>query len=228
MDALNDLQSLIPIMLFLLPGFITVALVEMLVISKPKDVFDRIIQALLFTCANLITFYLLRLLLEFTASLAHFCLSAIPSGRFSRDPLLTPGNISLTILCALIVGLAWAYELTNEKLLQWLRDHNFTKKTAKPSTWQETFSLVQKMVVVHLEDGRRIYGWPRLYSDAPDERAIFLEEASWLNDSNELINKDKLISVFLDKHSGIKLIEFIDPDEPTTNDKRSLEHRPKK
>jgi hypothetical protein len=39
---------------------------------------------------------------------------------------------------------------------------------------------------------------------------VFLERASWLSEENELINEGDPVSVFLDKHSGIKLIEFLD------------------
>jgi hypothetical protein len=118
-------------------------------------------------------------------------------------------------MCAIGIGVIFAAEINHGWLLDVLNNKlHLTRKTAKPSTWNETWTHAQKFVVVHLDDGRRIYGWPTFYSDEPEERALFLEDASWLDDDNHLINEASPISVLLDKHSGIKLVEFLEPNAP--------------
>ncbi|PYL05693.1 MAG: hypothetical protein DME33_15845 [Verrucomicrobia bacterium] len=194
---LDKLSALIPILLFLLPGLVTAGVVNALVVRKPKDAFDKVIEALIFTMFNLTLFVIVRWLLEL-----------IPKIQFARDNFYTVGNISLMTACSITVALVTAAEMNNEWLLQKLRDWRITRKTAKPSTWIETLAQSQRFVV-HLTDGRRVYGWPTFYSDTPEERAIYLESASWLGDDNAALN-DPLISILLDKESGIKLIEFVE------------------
>ena len=211
MDDLKELKDLISVLYFLLPGLLSLAIINRLVVSKDKDVFDKIVRAFLFTFINLVLFAAIRWILEL-----------IPGIAFDRGEYFTPGNLFLMISCAVAIGFAWAYELNNEPILQRLREPKgwkwrFTRRTYKPSTWYETFFSMQKYVVVHLEDGRRVYGWPRFFSDDPNERAVFLEDASWLNDKNGFVN-DPRISVFLDKSSGIKLIEFLEPQDAKTNE----------
>jgi len=194
----DKFSALIPILLFLLPGLVTAGLVNALVVRKPKDAFDKVIEALIFTMLNLALFVIVRWLLE-----------RLPKIHFDRDNFYTVENISLIAACSITVALVTAAELNNEWLLEKLRNCGITRKTAKPSTWIETFAQSQRFVVVHLKDGRRVYGWPTFYSDTPKERAIYLESASWLGDNNESLN-DPLISILLDKESGIKLIEFVE------------------
>jgi Family of unknown function (DUF6338) len=203
-DKVNDL---FPILLFLLPGFVSVGVIEVLCVKNPKDVFGRVVEALIFTMLNLAGFLACRALLE-----------KIPRVKFDHAQFITPGNVSLMALCAAVIGVTVAAEINNGWLLGVLNNRfHLTRKTSMPSTWNETWSHARKFVVVHLDDGRRIYGWPTFYSDSPEERALFLEDASWLDDDNRLINEAAPISVLLDKHTGIKLVEFLEPDATHQN-----------
>jgi hypothetical protein len=149
-DAMKEVNDLFPILLFLLPGFVSVGILEVLCVRKSKDVFERVIEALIFTMLNLACFLVLRSLLE-----------RLPRLQFAHDQFLTPGNISLMALCAFAIGIVVAAEINHEWLLGILNNRfHLTRKTAKPSTWNETWTHAQKFVVVHLDDGRRIYGWP--------------------------------------------------------------------
>jgi hypothetical protein len=147
---------------------------------------------------DLVVFFGFRALLEL-----------FPYVQFDRKNIVSVGNVTLMALCAIAIGLVAAAELNNGRFLGLLRKLRITKKTAKPSTWNEAWTHKQAFVVVHLNDGRRIYGWPTYYSDMPEERAILLENASWLGDDNNLLNEQP-ISIFLDQQTGIKLIEFVE------------------
>ena len=197
MGDFTELKEIIPILIFLLPGFLTGKMLDLLVVAKPKDVFDRIVQAFVFTFINLLCFSVVRWLLE-----------KFSGHQFDHEQFFTVGNLLITIFCAVGIALICSYEVRNEWLINWLREKKITKKGYKPSTWLETFEHVEKYVVVHLNDGRRVYGWPTYYSDEPEERAIYLEDASWLDDQNNLINNPP-ISIFLDEKTGIQFIEFL-------------------
>lgn len=208
---MNEVKNLFPILLFLLPGFVSVGVIEILCVRKSKDAFERVIEALIFTMLNLAGFLIVRALLEL-----------YPNIRFDHVEFLTPGNVGLMAFCSLAIGVGLAAEINHEWILGVLNNRvHLTRKTAKPSTWNETWTHAQKFVVVHLDDGRRIYGWPTFYSDSPEERALFLEDASWLDDDNKLINEAAPISVLLDKHSGIKLVEFLEPNATHQNGEKN-------
>jgi hypothetical protein len=197
MEDIKEIKEIVQILFFLLPGFLTAKMLEMWVITKPKDVFDRVVQAFVLTFVNLICFAFIRWLLE---KLVGF--------QFDHDQFFAINNLLLMVFCAVRIAIILSFELNNELVLTKLRKWKITKKTYKPCTWVETFEHVERLVVVHLNDGRRIYGWPKFYSDDPAERAIFLEEASWLDDENNLINNPP-ISILLDGNSGIQFVEFL-------------------
>jgi hypothetical protein len=112
--------------------------------------------------------------------------------------------------CAVLVGLGWYYEANNQRLFGLLQRLRITIKTTRPSIWIDVFSENDDYVVAHLQDGRRVYGWPSLYSDDPVDRAIYLTEATWLDEDGRSIN-DPPIGILLDKESGI---EFVSEKEP--------------
>lgn len=197
MEPIKNLKEVFPVLLFFFPGFVSVAVVELLVVRKEKDAYSRTIEAFLFTVLNLLMFLVARAALEQFSRV-----------RLAHDDVLTIGNVFLVSFCSVCIGLACAYELTNEVVLAKLRQWNFSRKTAKASTWLETFVHAPKFVVIHLDDGRRIYGWPRFYSDNAEDRTVFLEEATWLDEENRIVNEEP-ISILLDKNSGIKFIEFL-------------------
>ncbi len=197
-DVLKDLKDIIPILLFLLPGFLTTKVISLLAVRRESDSFDKVIQAFVFTFVNMLCFSVVRWILEHLSGL-----------RFDRVDFYTTANLILMVSCSVGIGLACSWEINNEPLLKKLRSWGLTKKTYKPGVWMETFQHVERYVVVHLVDGRRVYGFPRFYSDRDGERSLFLENASWLNDQNDLLNQTRM-SIFLDEKSGILLIEFVD------------------
>lgn len=143
--------------------------------------------------------------------------------QFDENNFFTANNLALMGACVVAVGLIWSIEANNQWLYSILRSLKITSRTTKPSTWVETFAAKVTYTVVHLKDGRRAYGWPRFYSGDAGERAIFLENASWLTDQNQLAN-DPLISILLDKESEIAFFEFVNPG--STSEQKELTPSP--
>ena len=74
-------------------------------------------------------------------------------------------------------------------------------------------------MVVHLKDGRRIYGYPLHYSDGPEERAVHLEPAFWLTeDKDGKTQQSQPTALLLDKNIGIEFIEFVGGNEVKSKD----------
>lgn len=203
---LKDFSELIPILVFLLPGLLTMGVIEVLVVSRPRDTFDKVVLAFVLTFLNLLLFSVARWSLEKIG----WCFCS--TWQFDHVNFYTPGNLILIMVCAVGLGVVWSYEATNERLLERLRLKNITTKTHKPSTWREAFIHHKgRWMVVHLKDGRRIYGYPLHYSDEPDERAIHLSPATWLIDEKDGTTKQSPpTTLLLDNNIGIEFIEFVE------------------
>jgi Family of unknown function (DUF6338) len=194
---LKELSDLIPVLVFLLPGFVSSGIVALLVIRKPAEPFGQVIEAFIFTMLNLALFTVLRSVVM-----------RIPGLRLNNRDFFTSGNLLMMTFCAVVVGLAWSYEANNQIIFRLLRKLKLTGRTTKPSVWIDVFSENRTYVVVHLKDERRVYGWPRRYSDDASERVIYLEQATWLGEDNEELN-DPPIDILLDKDSEIAFMEFV-------------------
>ena len=48
--------------------------------------------------------------------------------------------------------------------------------------WSDVFHDITTFVIIEFTDGRRLRGWPRYFSDTPEEGSIFLEHAAWILD----------------------------------------------
>jgi tetrahydromethanopterin S-methyltransferase subunit C len=117
-EDLTKLKDLIPILVFLLPGFVSTGIVSLLVVRRPVEPFARVVEAVIFTTINLIVFAVLKRLL------AHIPFLAIHSKSF-----FTAGNLALMGFCAVLVGLAWSYEANNQRLFAFLQRLRITIKT---------------------------------------------------------------------------------------------------
>jgi hypothetical protein len=184
---LKELKDLIPVLVFLLPGLVSTGIVSLLVFRKPVEPFTRVIEAFIFTMINLVLFAVVRQLV-----------ANIPGVQLGNDSFFTTVNLSIMTICSVLLGLVWSWEANNQIIFKFLRWLRVTQKTTKPSIWVDVLSEINNYVVVHLKDGRRVFGWPRRYSDDYGERAIFLEKATWLTEDGQAVN-DPLMCILIDK-----------------------------
>ena len=168
---LKDLNDLLPVLLFLLPGFVSAGIVGLLAVRKPVEPFSRVIEALIFTMLNLVLFTVIKRLVT---KVCHM--------KLDEKDFFTAGNLLILSACALAIGLAWSYEANNQRLFSFLRKCKITQKTTKPSVWVDILTRNRKFVIVDLKNGRRVYGWPAAFSEEASERSIYLEQATWLLD----------------------------------------------
>lgn len=201
---LKELPDLIPILAFLLPGFVSSGIVSLLVIRKPQEVFVRVLEALIFTTLNLAVFF---------SAQSYLSTHKIPVLTVDSGHFFTAGNLTLLAFCAVGIGLIWSFEANNQWLFWVLRFLRITSKSTKPTLWVDVFSTERnRYAVVHLKDGRRVVGWVRRYSDDAADRALFLEQASWLTDDGAFVNNPR-INVMVDRETEISLVEFVKPRE---------------
>ncbi len=108
-----------------------------------------------------------------------------------------------------LLGLVVSYLVTNDVLTRVLRAIKVTKRSSRISVWGDAFHDIDQFVIVEFTDGRRARGWPRLFSDTPDEASLFHEKASWILDDGTPVDI-KGAGLLITKNMGIQTVSFVD------------------
>lgn len=183
---MNGIPNMNPLatLLLLLPGFLTAEIIGLLVLREDRKILDRLIQALLFTF------------------LAHMLWTPL-SWLFNSDPT----NLLGLGVCAVIWGVVFTIIINLGWLHGILRKARLTQAASRPSEWYDAFYDKQEHTILHLHDGRRIFGWPLLYPSRPDKGHILLEGAEWLDrqgKTKQFRRVDVLVNV-----NDVRFVEFV-------------------
>ena len=144
------------LLVLLLPGFI-VAYVFYAVTSFPKkSEFEAIVIALIFTT-------IVQLIVQVI--------------KQNVNSWTTLQQSAWSFGVAIIFALLFAFLINNDLIHKFLRLLRITTQTSYPSEWYGIFTTTTTYVVLHLGDGRRIYGWPYEWPNKSDAGHFVLTEA---------------------------------------------------
>ncbi len=193
----NFTKDLISVLQYLLPGFLA-AWVFYGFTSFPKpSQFERVVQALIFN--------LFIQSIVFIEKVAVLKLGAILSlGNWNQQ-----SDIFCSIITALFLGAVFAYFVNNDKFHKFARKISLTKETSYPSEWFGTLQKNVTYVVLHLEDERRLYGWPIEWPSESDKGHFVLEQASWLDKDKKEIQITGVSSIMINV-KDVKWVEFME------------------
>lgn len=183
------------IILFLVPGFLSSALLSLLVVRRKPDNLERIFESLIFSLIILLMARLSQYGWTYITSIVlpaygHAVTgSSLPSLQLGSDMrslstylLSDSPPILLTVFFSVLLPIIFSYSITHDVHMRWLRSLNITNKTARESVWFDTFTdLNNRIVIVNFKDGRRVIGWPQYYSNTPDEGVVYLYNHSWID-----------------------------------------------
>jgi hypothetical protein len=160
----NLSKDLISLLQYLLPGFFAAWIFYGFTPFPKPSQFERVVQALMFT--------LLTRPIVFTAKFVF-----ILAGRLTIAiaPWNDKSELCWAIGGSLFLGLAFSYYANNDKFHALARKMGITKETSYPSEWFGTFNDKVTFVVLHLQDGRRLYGWPTRWPTNPESGHFYLE-----------------------------------------------------
>ena len=190
-------------LLVLLPGFCSAYVIQQLCVRRKQTELDKIVEALLFS------------FLLFLATLPFFGY-VLP---VSWHPVTTGAGMAYTIgfnarylwtlfLLSIAAGAAYAVTINRDLVLRLFRKMGFTERTARYSIWNDVFQDIPRSYLqVELSDGRIVVGYLRYYSDDPEEASIFLEDAAWLTEKDEIPIDGP--GILLTKESRIVFISFL-------------------
>ncbi len=201
MENLN--LEVLQILIFLLPGFIAASLLDAFIPRKKKELFEKIIEALIFS----MVIYILFSLFGGTSPIFLKVMSQgdvrIYSIEYNRIAFWW--LFGLSIFLPALLGLLFTFDL----LMKLARFFRLTRRTGRNSVWLEAFSDTNTHIIINFKDGRRIYGWPMHYADDPEKPYLFLYRPLWINEKNEFIESD-LRGMLITPEDPIEFIEFLD------------------
>ncbi len=194
------INSLIDLLNYLLPGFVTAWVYYALTAYSRPTQFERIVQALIFT-----------LIVQGTLVPVKYLLIFIGDNLYSIGYWSENIQLVYSIIIALFIGLIISRYANNDKFHKILRHFNFTRQTSFPSEWFGVFAQHDTYVVIHLKDGRRLYGFPEEWPSEPKVGHFAIGEAEWLTD-NGSVNLDTVDNIIIPADQ-VLFVEFMKPLE---------------
>ena len=199
------------ILLLLLPGLLAGQIFYSFFRLDDIAVSRRMLDALLFT----FIIYLLVSVFATWEPLAQVDQSQNGlSYTFSASQTVIWLSLAGVVFVPIIVGFFYF----NDYVHLCLRKLKITTKTSRANTWNDAFLTQNRFVIITLKDGRRIRGYPTMFSTDPEEGFIYLYNPAWVNDEKIDENAPDYIESnchgFLLNRENIDLIEFtLDPGE---------------
>ncbi len=187
MDWLSSSDA-IEVLVFLLPGFVAVSVFYSFTSHPKPNVFEHIVQSLIFTII--------------VSTILWFFKAQIDSWNENITLLLS-------IIIAGLLGIIAVYLINRDILHRMLRACRVTKETSYPSEWYSAFSrLSDCYVVLHLNGGRRLYGWPSEWPSSPEEGHFFIQDGEWLLEDNEREPIKGVVAILISV-SEVEMVEFL-------------------
>lgn len=190
-------KDLIALLSYLLPGFLVAWLFYSLTSHQKPAQLERVIQALIFT-----------LLVNGLVLLEREVFLLI-GRKFSVAEWNKDSELICSIFTAIVFGLVSAYVTNTDVLHKWLREKNISKQSSHPSEWCTTFSFNDTYVALELKDGRRLYGWPKIWPSNFEKGHLYITEPSWIHgDVPVELSGDEGILVSV---TDVLHVEFVKP-----------------
>jgi hypothetical protein len=193
---MDDLfKEVVPLLQYLIPGFMATWIFYSLTAYKRPDSFGQIIQALIFT----FIIQSVVVSLEWISVRFGYLYSFGQWGPAAQS--VTAGIVAITL------GLVSCKLANNDKLHTFLRAKKITKQASFPSEWFSAFLKRQRFVILHLKDERRLYGWPEEWPSQPSNGQFVIGTPSWINEAGDEMPL-KADAVLIDS-KNVQWVEFI-------------------
>ncbi|MCF7507299.1 DUF6338 family protein [Vibrio sp. L3-7] len=193
----NLSNNIIVLLQYLLPGFVAAWMFYSLTSYPKPSQFERIVQALIFT-----------IFIQAIVKSMEISVSYLKTQGFD---LLLPEQFGLvgSVTTALVLGFLFVFFANNDYLHGLLRKANITRETSYPSEWFGAFLKDITYVVLHLEDERRLYGWPKEWPSEPTSGYFVITDPTWLNEDGSEISIPGVKHILIDAND-VKWVEFME------------------
>lgn len=190
----------IKLLIYILPGFTAAWLFYGLTSHQKPSQFERVVQALIFT-------FVVQVFLQPIKWLA-FAIGNVAS----FGPWGEPSELFASFVLAIAMGALVAYFTNNDSFHKKLRQFGFTSRTSHPSEWFCAFTDHITYVILHLKDGRRLYGWPKEWPIDPQHGQFYIQVPSWIDDDANAIDLPQLDGILVHVND-VDWVEFMRHEE---------------
>lgn len=189
-------QEFVSAIVYLLPGFVCAWAFYGLTCHPKPSQFERLVQALIFT-------FIIR------ASLGpvQWSMQWI-GGWVAIRPWDESASHLASLLLALLMGSVFAYVVNTDALHGWLRKFQLTTRTSHPSEWFYIFSQKVTFVILHLADGRRLYGWPKEWPIEHNKGQFYIMLPAWILEDGSQLDLPELDGILI-QTTDVKWVEFV-------------------
>lgn len=185
---------------YLLPGFLTAWIYYGFTAAPKPSQFERIVQALIFTVFIQGIVFSLKPVLLWLGKIHSF-------GHWDE-----PTKLIWSYISSVILGFVFSVFANNDRLHAFLRFLRVTKQTSYHCEWYGAFHDREGYrVILNLNDGRRIYGYPLEWPSDPSKGHFVLTEAAWIHVKEGVSEYSDMpqIEAMLFKVTDIQWVEFI-------------------
>lgn len=206
-------SDLLELFMKLLPGFLAAGAFHALTPYPKRDVFERVVAALIFTLFAHLIVTAVRVLCVWIGTWG------FKMGEWSAEADLTWGAAA-----GLTMGIAWAHVVNNGLSHSLLRRLGTTKKTSLPSQWFSAFAQHARYIILQLKDGLRLMGWPLEWPDEPDSGHFLLQRPTWVLDDGSRAAMHQ-IEAYLVSAKDVEAVEFLrfNDDQSLADHKAEIE-----
>jgi hypothetical protein len=182
---------------YLLPGFLAAWVLYGFTSDPKPSQFERVIQALIFTFLVHATLPFVQFFLEYTGQ-----------KLFVVRPWDKVAEELTKVFIAFALGSILAFYTNNDAIHEWLRAKGLTTRTSFPSEWFGVFSRTVTFVVLHLNDDRRLFGWPKEWPNESDKGHFYIMDPSWILEDGTQLDLPGVEGILV-ATKDVKWVEFI-------------------
>ena len=172
------------VLIVLLPGFFSVALVELLTGIREKAPLRLTVRALALSFVVYVVYsiladcgYLPRLQVSVTQAASRTIPMAYPTVDLWGILALTGISLMASIVLSLAINKDW---------MRILRKIGLTQQSHDPQPWDGAFRLSGRRVLVKLSSGEKLIGWPKRMSSRDTRHSLSLQDAHWIREDGSI------------------------------------------
>ncbi|MCO7468698.1 DUF6338 family protein [Stenotrophomonas maltophilia] len=201
----NLFSQATPLLMFLLPGFLSAWIFYGLTSHPKPSQFERTVEALVFTFV------------------VHGATKALKIGLLAAGRIQSLGvwtSDSQTIWSIIFAGLlrvGVAAAVNKDTFHSWLRGLGFTSRTSHPSEWFCVLDSNPAYVILELQDGRRLMGWPKEWPVSPTTGQFYVQQPAWIAEDATMVELTTLDGIIIHA-TDVRWVEVF-PKETTEDDK---------
>ena len=162
--------------LYVLPGIFGAFVYDYVLEGEKRETVDRVLSALVLALVGYLSLYVLT----GARLVPNVEIKSDTPPNVILDAFLQPKHLLFVTIISVGFGLAFAIAENHGWIYRLMRLLRMTRKTGESDVWQQTFyQYFDRWISLEFTDGRRLVGWPRLFSSSGKSRALLLADATW-------------------------------------------------